>query len=404
LFQKLRKEGITMRKKGVLVCSAAALFFVGGMVISSLAGGETAVIGNEIIIGGLGPLTGPASNLGPMVELGGKLAARQINEAGGINGRMIKFVMGDTACSVNTGLAAVKKMIDMDNVFTFMGITCSHVGIAIRPTLEEEKRSLMVVVAQSDKILEPFSRYMFRIIPPTHISGPASVRWVMKYFPKKLGKVAIIYSKGDYGVSITNSVVDEYKKYAIEPIATESHKIGDTDYSAQLLKIKATNPDVLWILSYLKDVALILKQAHELGLECIKMGILGSDFSVVPALAGKEALRDFYGSTLLEDVIWGPKLKGFIEMYEKEYPEYMKNPSNPCMSDVSAYAGVKIIAEGLKRAGKDLTQDKFIKAMETLRDFRVPWYPPVTFTPTQHEGIVGLHFLRYVDGKAKIID
>jgi branched-chain amino acid transport system substrate-binding protein len=229
-------------------------------------------------------------------------------------------------------------------------------------------------------------------------------KFMREYFPKKFTKVAIIYTIEEYGASGKDGLVAQLKKYDIEPVAVETHKIGDTDYSAQLLKIKGLNPEVIFLLSYSKDMGLILKQAHEIGLDCPKILYMGSDHPIIPSLAGKGALKEVYGPTNLLDAIRGGKLKSFIEMYEKEYPDYVKNPNNPSSSDVTSYVALQLLGEGLKRAGRDLTRTKFITAMESIKDFKSPWIPPMTFSATQHEGALQERFIKYVDGKAEGLD
>ncbi|MFH1090314.1 MAG: ABC transporter substrate-binding protein [Pseudomonadota bacterium] len=393
-----------MRRK-LLVSLFVAVLFVVCLGVVAQAGETTGVTDKEILIGSLGPMTGPASNLGPMVDLAAKLAIKQANDAGGVHGRTIKYIMGDTVCGSSQGLAVVKKMISSDGVFAFHGLVCSHVGMAIRPTLIKEEVPIIITIAQGPKIVTPISKYIYRTIPPTNITGALMGKFMKVYFKDKtFTKVAIIHTQEEYGESGKEGLVDQLKKYGVEPLAIEKHKIGDTDYSAQLLKIKGLNPEVLFIQSYVKDMAIILKQAHELGLDCIMIGYMGADFSIIPALAGKEALNKFYGPTTLLDAIRGPKIKSFIDMYEAAYPEYMKNPNNPASGDVGSYVTMNVLIEALKRAGKDLTRSKYIAARESIDNYVTPWLPPISFSPTKHEGIIEETFLRYVDGKAEAID
>ncbi len=392
-----------MRRSILLTLLAAALFFA-CMIAISQAGEKTGVTDKEILIGGLGPMTGPASNLGPQVELAGKLAAKQISDAGGIHGRKIKYIMADTVCGSSQGLAATKKLIFSDKVFALHGLVCSHVGMAIRPTLEKEEVPIIITIAQGDKLLVPHSKYLFRVIPPTNITGNLMGIFMNKYFPKKFTRVALLHTQEEYGSTGRDGLVSRLSKYGIKPLAIETHKIGDTDYSSQLLKIKGLNPEVLFILSYVKDMALIVKQAHGLGLDCVKIGYLGGNFPLIPELAGKEALRDFYASTVTLDVIKGDKIKSFVDMYKKEYPEYMKNPYNPSDTDITSYVAFQLIAEALKRAGKDLTRTKYIEAMESIKDFKTPWLLPISFSATQREGITQERYIRYVEGEPKIIE
>ena len=387
-----------MKRSIFLSMLVAVVFSLTCTITISQAGERTGVTDKEILIGGIAPLTGFASILGPQVENAGKLAAKQINQAGGIHGRKIKYIVGDTGCGSSMGLAAVKKLIYSDKVFALHGLCCSHAGMAIRPMLEKEGVPILITIAQGDRILKPLSKYIFRILPPTDVTGQLMGRFMREYFYEKYTRVAILHTVEEYGSSGRKGVVKQLKKYGIEPLAIESHKIGDTDYSGQILKIKALNPQVLFLFSYDKDMATIAKQAYELGLDCIKIACLGSENRNVRVLAGKEALENFYGGLTNVDVIRSEKLKSFNAMYEKEYPSYVKNPNNPSGNDSVSYMGFQIIVEALKRAGRDLTRTKYIKAMESIKDFKSPWVLPITFSATQHEGALEELYFRYVGG------
>ena len=104
------------------------------------------------------------------------------------------------------------------------------------------------------------------------------------------------------------------------------------------------------------------------------------------------------------DTIKGPRLKSFVDMYKKELPDYMKNPNNPNTADVTAYVGFMTMAEGLKRAGRDLTRTKFIDALDSIDDMKTPWISQVTFSKTNHEGLRGQRFYRFVDLTPVIIE
>jgi branched-chain amino acid transport system substrate-binding protein len=229
-------------------------------------------------------------------------------------------------------------------------------------------------------------------------------KFVQEYFKGKFKKMALIYTQEEYGSTGRDGLAEQLGKYGIKLASMETHKIGDTDYSAQLLKIKSVNPEVLFIMSYIKDMALILKQAHELGIKCVKIGYMGSDFSLIPTLAGKEALTEFYGPAGILDAIRGPKMASFIKMYNEAYPDYMKNPNNPSSSDVSSYVAMKVYIEALKRAGRDLTRTKFINALESIKNYETGWLPPITFTKTYHEGVTQEIFLKYVEGVPQRLD
>ena len=392
-----------MKKIVLLMVFAVVTFSILCVVTTSQADEKMGVTDNEVLIGGIGPITGPASFLGIPIDLAGNLFFKQVNEAGGIHGRKIKFVMGDDACGASQGLAIFKKLVSSDKVFAMAGVACSHVGEAIKPLVNKEEIPLIISVALSPKLLIPHSKYIFRLGPPSDFTGAIMAKFMREYFPDKFTKVAIIHTQEEYGTTGRDGILSELKKYGIQPLAVETHKIGDTDYSGQLLKIKPLNPEVLFLFNYQRDMALITKQAYELGINCVKIGCF-TDIGMLADMVGKEALKNLYPSTMCVDTIKGPRLKSFVDMYKKELPDYMKNPNNPNTADVTAYVGFMTMAEGLKRAGRDLTRTKFIDALDSIDDMKTPWISQVTFSKTNHEGLRGQRFYRFVDLTPVIIE
>jgi len=125
----------------------------------------------------------------------------------------------------------------------------------------------------------------------------------------------------------------------------------------------------------------------ELGLKAKFIVAPGGSTPVIFKMAGKDAvLGKLIGTTSAVDVEEGPKLTTFRNIFMKTYPDLADKPGSPNFYDVLGYSGMKIFLEGLKRAGRDLTREKFISALETLRNFETGVLPPVTFTSTDHEG------------------
>lgn len=369
----------------------------------SFAGERTGVTDKEIIIGGLAPLTGPASNLGPQIVNGAMLAVKQINEKGGIYGRKITYIPGDDVCGSSQGLAIGKKLIYDHQVFALQGLSCSHVGLALRPLIESEGVPFLITMAQGPKLMNPPSKYIFRVLPSTSVTGALQGKFMWEYFKGKYKKVAILHTQEEYGSSGRDALITQLAKYGIKPLAIESHRIGDSDYSAQILKIKNSNPEVLFIQSYTRDQAVVAKQAHELGLNCILIAYLGSDYPITEGIAGKLALTKFYGPTTTYDAMTSTILKPFYDMMAKEYPEYVKNPNNPSSGDLGSYIGMQVMIKAMQAAGKDLTRSGFIKALENMEVYKTPWMPPIKFSPNQHEGQQQEQYLQFVDGKPQML-
>lgn len=393
----MKKRTLTI----VLAFMLTGMFSFGPLSAAALA--EEGVSKTQIKIGFFGALTGPAAFFGTATRNGAMIIFNEVNQSGGIYGRKIDFVQEDSGCAPPKAIAAVKKLLARDKVFVVYGGNCSSSTLATLPLFEQSNVPLYTPMASAPTIMKPFRRNIFRTTITQTVAGHTMVDFAMdNYNPKK---VAVSYIGNDYGIETLKAIKASLKKYGLSPSAEESHKRSDTDLSTQVLRIKKTSPDVVFMATYVSDTGTFLRQALELGLNAKFMVAPGGSTPVIFKIAGKDALLGKYvGVTSSVDVEEGPKLANFKSTFLKAYPNLANKPGSPNSFDVLGYGGAKILVEGLKRAGKDLTREKFISALETLRDFQTGVLPPVTFTKTDHDGGRGALFWDFnSDGSRKLV-
>lgn len=364
------------------------LVLVGMVFLWSLAAPATAEVGvteDTIKVGFFGALTGPPAFFGTATRNGALIVFNEVNASGGIHGRKIEFIQEDSACAPPKAIAAVKKLLTRDKVFAVFGGNCSSSTLATLPLFEEANVPLYTPMASAPTILEPFRRNVFRTTLTQVVAGHTMVDFAMENYKPK--RVAVSYIANDYGIETLKAIKNSLKKYDMTLLAEESHKRGDTDLSSQVLRIKETSPDVVFLATYVSDTGTFLRQALELGLDAKFIVAPGGSTPVIFKMAGKDAvLGKYVGTTSALDVEEGPKLASFRKIFLEAYPDLADKPGSPNFFDVLGYGGAEIFVEGLRRAGRDLTREKFLAALETLRDFETGVLPPVTFTSTDHEG------------------
>lgn len=367
------------------------LGWVGGIVALLLAISVTVgaaqtpgVTDTEILLGGMGAMTGAASPWGLAGDLAFKLAIKEVNEAGGIHGRKLRIIMEDEACKPSKGVAAVKKLIDRDNVFGILGPTCSTVAMAIKPIVSERMVPMVVPTATTPGLVNPIAPSVFQLFLPNDKQADILVDVAYAEFkPKRPG---VFYQLEEFGKTLYDGTVAALARHGAKPVEVAAHNIGDTDLSSHVLKLKNANVDVVFAYSFPREMGTFLRQAHELGLKARFMTQFVGELPIMTKLVPKEALAGYIGLTSLVDIISGPLVKPFIEKYKREYPEYSARPTNPSGADGQTYGAALVFMEGLRRAGRELTREKFVKALETLKDFETGVIPPVTFGPDKHDG------------------
>jgi branched-chain amino acid transport system substrate-binding protein len=219
-------------------------------------------------------------------------------------------------------------------------------------------------------------------------------------------KIALISQSDEYGQRGADSLTKRLKeKHQMALVAHEVFQPADTDFTSQVLKIRDAHPDVLVIYSYIGPSATIVRQAKQLGVQAKMIGSNATSSRLYPKVVGESAagvLNIFCFYDLPESN--APHMTKWREEFEKNNPSLVPQ-GRPDQGDLSGYAGAMAFTEALKRAGRDLTREKFIASLETLRNFETGFTLPTTFTPTDHEGNKASRVLEILPGgQRKLLD
>jgi branched-chain amino acid transport system substrate-binding protein len=178
--------------------------------------------------------------------------------------------------------------------------------------------------------------------------------------------------------------------------------VGDTDFTAQISRLKEAKPEVTFLYGLVKEPVIVLRQAHELGFKTQWIGSTGTSAPSLMVAAGDGAVGLI--STSITAVLPEGDSAPMQELRRKYEGKYGKKPAKPGPEDVLGYHAAIVFVEGLKRAGRDLTREKFIAALESLKNFDTSFVPPQSFSATDHEGTKRQHFVKIVaPGKREIL-
>jgi branched-chain amino acid transport system substrate-binding protein len=331
---------------------------------------------------------------------GAHLVFNEINKKGGIHGRKIVVVEEDSACAPNKAVSAAKKLIYQHKVFAFLAGACSSATNATKPMMKQENVPLVVLAAAGDAVTTPVSRQIYGLCPSNETQGGAGVEFAIKELKAK--RLAIIRQADDWGNYGLQGAAKWLKgRYGMELVAVESALRDANDVSAQVLRIKAANPDTVLTYLYQRVASIFLRQAHELGLKANFIGLAGTAANL-PLLRKEvgipEAMENFYFSNIFKDNLdpYGPKFDKWIKLYKHYYPDLAKKEGYPKSLMLQGVASGHVFIVALERAGKDLTRDKFLDALETIRDMDSWAYMTnITFRPDDHQGGKGTSFQKY---------
>ncbi|MGE0845393.1 MAG: ABC transporter substrate-binding protein [Flavobacteriaceae bacterium] len=351
----------------------------------SAASAEVGVTQDTIKLGMFGPLTGPTSIYGYPINNGAIAIYDEINEKGGINGRKIEIVHEDGACDPAKTRAAVKKLIFNDEVFAINGGSCSAAVFAAREEFAQNKVPFMVMAATMDRITTPADRYIFTTTLPG--SGDGRIMLNFAASNPKFKRMAIIRHENEWAEAKSATIYENYKEKGIELVADVRLPAQATDATSQVLQLQAAKPDVVMFVLYPGESAVFLRDSLRYGFDAPKIGTTSvMDLLDLAKRAGSmDALKNVYVGSFLKGPIGSSELSEWTDIYKKHFP-------NDRVQSLSFYgmSGALTIVDALKRAGPDLTREKFVDALEaTQKGNGGPAYCEVTFGPDVRQGCLG---------------
>lgn len=322
------------------------------------------LIGEPIKIGCIIPLTGPMAKFGEMDKKSYSIALGEINEAGGIGGRPIEIIYEDDQGRPEVAMAAAEKLITRDKVPIIIGEYSSSCAFAVAGVCERYKTPFLNICGAADKITQQKWDYIFRMNPPAseYPSG-------FKQFLKEVGypeTIAILFENTLFGTSSAKALKNWCKEEKIDVVMYEPYESGAIDFKPMLIKVKAKQPDVLYMVSYIMDAILLMRQAKELDINPKAFVGGAAGFTMPSFLEGAGDAAEFVICITLWSPESGfPKAEDFYDEYEKRFGVY------PDYHGAEAYASLFIVADVLKRAKSLDTEEikKSFKATSLMTPF-----------------------------------
>jgi branched-chain amino acid transport system substrate-binding protein len=322
---------------------------------SAGAGGSPAA-GGTIKIGGGFALTGDESALDLPAANGAKLAVKQLNAAGGVNGSQIEFIVHDSQYKMDVTAQTAKQFVEQDKVPVFIGYTDTDSVLAAGPIFQAAKIPFITAGATSPKIPSQVGDMMFLACFGDNVQAAVGAEYSYKTFGHNA------YFLWDKGVEYTTLLGQYFKSRFTElggTIALEdSYDDKATDFSAQITKIKALNPapDFYYVAAMPYNIGPLVKQFRDAGITGPIVGGDGYDTPDLISVAGAAADNVYFTTHALMDATAGTDgIKKFMADYKTEYGH---DPENAFAA--LGYDTLMLMADAIKRAGS--TDSAAVKA------------------------------------------
>lgn len=355
-----------------LAVAASALLIVG-------CGGQGGA--DSYKIGALFAITGNNSPLGVPERDTALMLEEQINAKGGINGKPVKLVIYDTESDNTKAVTLAKKLIEQDKVLAIVGPTGSGEALAMVDTIDKAGVP-WISCAAAIQVVQPVKKWAFM----TPQSTPMAVGELFAALKKKgLTKVALITDSGSFGASGKQAMQDLTAGSGISIVAAESFDPKDTDMSAQLTKIKGSNPQVIIVWGTNPGPAIIAKNAKQLGITTPiynSHGIANQEFIDLAGDAANGIIFPAGKLLVVNDIPASDPQKAVLTQYKKDFEAKYQKGANTFGGH--AYDALTMIFKAIEKGGND--KAKVRDELEKTQNF--PGTGGVfNMSPTDHGGL-----------------
>ena len=347
--------------------------------------------GDKVKIGVFMSLTGSTAQFGISSTNGIKMAAEEVNSAGGINGKQVELLVQDDRSDAQEAATIVTKFVTQDGVHGIIGEVASSRTIAAAPIAQNAKVPLLTPSSTNPEVTKA-GDYIFRSCFIDPVQGAAMSQFAGKSLGKRRAAL-MVDRKNDYSTGLEKVINEVFPKFGGQVVITQSFQEGDTDFNGQLTSIKGANPDVIFIPGYYGDVALIAKQARDKGLNVPLVGGDGWDSAQLYTIGGAAVVGSYF-TNHYSPFDTDPKVQKFVQGYQQRYGQI------PDALAATAYDAAHIMFDAVKRANS-LDGKAIRDALAATKDF-----PGVTGTVNfnaQRDAVKPIMMIRVDQGGKYVI-
>ncbi|MGZ8711640.1 MAG: ABC transporter substrate-binding protein [Thermoanaerobaculia bacterium] len=336
---------------------------------------QDGVSDKSIVIGQSAAFTGPAAQLGIQMRSGAKLWIDQVNAQGGIHGRQIDLRTRDDKYESNLAAENTKKFINEDRVFALFAYVGTPTSQASLPIFTEARVPFIGAFTGAELLRTPFNRYVFNIRASYYDETEAIVEHLTRIGARK---IAVFHQADSYGQAGLDGTTRALSKRSLKIHSLGTVERNTTNIAEAVKTIDASQPDAVVMISAYTATAEFVRQMK-------KSGSVASFYTV--SFVGSKALADALGKeghgVTISQVVpfpWSP-----LTPIVKEYLDLAKKSGNVEVnfSSLEGFIAAKVLTEGLRRAGRDLTRERFVAALENITNLDLGGFG-VSFSASNH--------------------
>jgi len=353
------------------------LMAVAALFVAFSSQAENGVTDQSILIGQSAAMTGPAQGLGIEMSNGARLLFDQVNANGGIHGRKIQLETLDDGYEPEKTAINTRKLIQDSKVFALFGYIGTPTSQAALPLVNDARIPFIGAFTGAQLLRDPFNRNVFNV----RASYFDETEKIAEHLTTVgVTKIAVLYQNDAYGKAGLAGMEKALEKRKLKPVATATVERNSTDVEAAAKAINAAKPDAILVVSAYKSVAAFVLAMKKQGSAAAihNLSFVGS----VPL--AKELGVNGVGVHIAQVVPfpWSGTLA-----VTRDYQELVRKAgrSDYSFTELEGYIAARVLAEGLRRAGKELTRDKLVAGLESMGKVDIGGYA-ISFSPSSHNG------------------
>ncbi len=337
----------------------------------------------EIVLGSHNDLSGPAALLGTAINNGARMRIDEVNEAGGVHGRKVRWIVEDSAYQVPRAIQAANKLVNRDKVFAIVLGMGTPMNNAVMGMLQEKGIPNLFTISGARSMTEPLN--------PLQFSGRGvyydESRAIVKYFVEVMGATTpcVAYQDTDYGQEILEGAEAQVEAMGLELAAVSAHKPTDNEFTATILRLRNAGCDLVVLGTINRDTILVMETAKKMGWDDV--AFVGGNATYSNALAqlpsgAAEGYHAFnHMPTIYPEDDNPPKAAAWLERWTARFdslPEY---------GVLEGYRSADVVIKALEMAGPNPTREGVVAAIETMDDYTDIFGYRLSFSPDDHAGV-----------------
>ncbi|WP_459824910.1 ABC transporter substrate-binding protein [Desulfomicrobium salsuginis] len=369
-----------------------------------LAPVASGVTDTEVTFGSSLPLQGHAAYLGQETLRGAMSYIKYVNEQGGVHGRTIRIITRDDSYDPPKCLDNTQRFLIEDKVFGLFCYVGTPTTVKTLPLVEEAQIPLLGMFTGANALREPFMPYLINVRASYYQETSAAVEHMVQDL--KLTRIAVFYQYDAYGFDGLTGTELALKRFGLEPVARGSYIRGTHDIREGLERIRESGAEAVVMIGTSDPCANFIRRSLDTGFSPI--------FYMVSFVGAKELSRNLLqtetnGVNVVMSQVVPPPIRRdgtvaesageFVRLLDEHYPG-----EEPNFVGFEGYINAKVLVEGLRRAGRDLTRESFQAAIASMTDFSLGGDVTLSFGPVDHQGMDKVYFTRLHEGRFLLLD